>query len=116
MATKTQDILARFGLAIAQDSFVRGNLSSSTSIATGWGTPSDNPPTSDTWASAGSGTPSFALAGNEGQVTGTTANVYALLGSGTDTNTDITARFSITATADGFGVFLSYTGTGNHYR
>src|SRR5438067_2103644 len=105
MATKTQDILARFGLAIAQDTAIRGNLASSTSIATGWGTASDG----ETWASAGSGTPSFALSGNELQVTGTTANVYALLGSGTDTNTDITSRFAVTATADGFGVFLSYT-------
>src|SRR6266705_2130091 len=74
---------------IAQDTFARADQS-------GWGTASDG----ETWAQVAGSAATFAIASNEGTITGVTGATVELLGSKTLTDVNALVRFSVPATAD----------------
>lgn len=114
--TQKKDMSERFRLCFAQDTFTRANTTASTVIATGWGSPSDNPVNGDTWSVTGGGTMTWQVVGNEGTATGTTSNMYARLGPGLLSDTEVLTRLSLTNAADAAGVFARFASVNNHYR
>ncbi len=115
-----RDIASRSNTAISQDTFGRVQTAGSPTISdvTGWGTPSDNPPTSDTWSSQGASAFSWAISAvGQGIVTSaSTGNIYALLGSTQLGSVESLIQFTTSTVLDGAGVVLRYSNFNNHYR
>ena len=99
---------------LVQDNFTRANTAGNTTIsnAAGWGTSSDG----NTWASAG-GTPTWQIVSNQGKVTNTSVDTYALLSANTYADAEALVRVStsVSSTANWQGVTLRFQNATNAY-
>lgn len=94
------------------DTFIRANTSASSSIASGWGTASNG----NVWTSAGLAA-TWQIVSNQGKVTGTNNDTFALLTANSYSNIEIVVRVSssVSSATNWQGALLRYQGTANCY-
>ncbi|MFL5626380.1 MAG: choice-of-anchor Q domain-containing protein, partial [Ktedonobacteraceae bacterium] len=96
------------------DTFIRANTAGSTTISAiaGWGNASDG----HTWSSAG-GSPTWSIASNQGKVTNTNTDTFALLATTTYSDAEVLVRLSTTSANNGnwAGLTLRYSSPSSNY-
>ncbi len=98
-----------------QDTFIRGNISGNSNVATGWGTASDG---ISTWtAMSGSAAATYSIASNEGHVTGVNNADFDVYLGGTLKDTEVVVRLTASSFGDDAGgVYLRFIDANNFYR
>lgn len=109
----TQVLATRFGQAYYQDTFNRASTTGSTTIgsANGWGTDTDG----DTWSGFSVYTSSI-NASHQGQVTNSSSQAIATLGSKTIGDGVTRVKISCSSTSDSAGLILRSASLSNQYR